>query len=158
MPFEKGFKTSYNRDPKKYDTWSTPQWLFDQLNEEFKFTTDVCASKKNAKCEKYYSRRKNGLKQQWKGVCFCNPPYGYPEIVKWMEKALESSKQGATVVCLVPASTSTRWWHNFSMQGEIRFIKGKVRFVIDGKDNKPAPFHSVLIVFRPNKKKRKGAA
>ena len=158
MAFEKGFKTSYNRDPKKYDTWSTPQWLFDQLNEEFNFTTDVCASKKNSKCKNYFSRQQDGLKQKWKGSCFCNPPYGNREIDKWMEKALESSKQGATVVCLVPASTSTRWWHSFAMQGEIRFIKGKVRFVIDGKNGNPAPFHSALIVFRPEKKRRKEAA
>lgn len=158
MPYESGFSSSYNKDPKKYDTWSTPQWLFDQLNKEFKFKTDVCASKKNTKCKKYFSRRQNGLKQNWKGTCFCNPPYGNREIDRWMEKALESSREGATVVCLVPAATSTKWWHSFAMKGEIRFIKGKVRFVIAGKDGNPAPFHSAIIVFRPNKKCRKEVA
>ena len=158
MAFEKGFKTSYNRDPNKYDKWSTPQWLFDQVNEEFHFTTDVCASEGNHKCDNYYDKESNGLKQDWKGSCFCNPPYGSGVIDKWMEKAYESSLQGATVVCLVPSSTSTKWWHNYAMKGNIRFIMRKVKFNIDGREDSPAPFHSVLVIFRPNKTHRKEVA
>ena len=152
MPFKEGFKTSYNNDPNKYDTQATPKWLFDQLNEQFKFTTDVCASKQNAKCSKYYSKQKDGLQQKWKGVCWCNPPYGTRVIDKWMEKAYESSLEGATVVCLVPSNTSTKWWHNYAMKGEIQFIKGKVKFNIKGKENKPAPIHSAIVIFRGKKK------
>lgn len=153
MPYKEGFNTSYNRDPNKYDTWSTPKWLFEQLNEEFNFSTDVCASKKNTKCKKFYDKESDGLKQDWKGSCFCNPPYGSRVIDEWMKKSYESSLQGATVVCLVPSATSTKWWHNYAMRGEIRFIKGKVRFVRDGEIKGPAAFHSAIIVFRPNKGK-----
>ena len=31
--------------------WPTPQGVFDELNEEFKFTLDPCATHENAKCE-----------------------------------------------------------------------------------------------------------
>lgn len=32
------------------DEWETPQALFDELNKEFHFTLDVCATEKNRKC------------------------------------------------------------------------------------------------------------
>jgi phage N-6-adenine-methyltransferase len=152
MAYSKGFKTSYNRDPDKYSYWSTPQWLFEQINEMFHFTTDVCAAKNNAKCKNYFTQKDDGLTKKWKGCCWCNPPYGAGEIDRWMKKAHESSLEGATVVCLVPSSTSTRWWHDYAMKGEISFIKGKVRFIIDGKSPSPAPFHSAIVVFRPHSK------
>ena len=36
--------------------WETPQDFFDKLNEEFRFTLDVCAEKHTAKCEKYFTK------------------------------------------------------------------------------------------------------
>lgn len=46
--------------------WSTPQWLFDELDKEFHFTLDACAQPFNAKCKKFYSPKENGLEQNWK--------------------------------------------------------------------------------------------
>lgn len=48
------------------DMWETPQWLFDQLNEEFHFTVDVCAVAENAKCRTYFSPEVDGLSKDWK--------------------------------------------------------------------------------------------
>ena len=85
------------------DDWATPQAFFDQLYSEFHFTTDVCASKENAKCLHFYDVAQDGLKQEWSGVCWMNPPSGRT-IGQWMEKAHTSAQSGkATVVCLVPA-------------------------------------------------------
>ena len=36
---------------KRDMTWETPQYLFDRLNDEFKFELDVCANNDTAKCE-----------------------------------------------------------------------------------------------------------
>jgi len=91
------------------NNWETPRDLFDKLNEEFNFELDVCATPENAKCKKYYSPEEDGLKEEWKGLCWMNPPYGR-EIGKWIKKAYESALAGATVVCLVPARTDTAWW------------------------------------------------
>ena len=57
--------------------WSTPQDFYDNLNSEFHFTLDPCATDENHKCEKYYTKEVNGLLQDWYGeTVFCNPPYG----------------------------------------------------------------------------------
>jgi hypothetical protein len=88
----------------------------------------------------------DGLQQKWKGVCWMNPPYG-KEIKKWMKKAYESSLEGATVVCLVPSRTDTKWWHEYAMKGEIEFIKGRLKF---GGSKNSAPFPSAVVVFKGN--------
>jgi phage N-6-adenine-methyltransferase len=127
--------------------WETPQAFFDQLNQEFEFELDVCATKENAKCSNFYSIWEDGLKQEWKGICWMNPPYGRV-IKKWVKKAYESSVKGATVVCLLPARTDTIWWHEYCEQAnknDIRFIKGRLRF---GESKKDAPFPSVIVIFR----------
>jgi len=72
------------------NNWGTPQDFFDKLNEEFHFELDVCATAENAKCKKYYSPEEDGLKQEWKGVCWMNPPYGR-EIWKMDEEGLRIS-------------------------------------------------------------------
>ena len=126
------------------DEWETPQWLFDALHHEFGFETDVCATADNAKCKRFYSKDDNGLIQDWSGTCWCNPPYS--EIGRWLKKAYISSRHGATVICLIPARTDTAYWHNFVMQAEVRFIRGRLRF---GDAANPAPFPSTVVVFRP---------
>lgn len=73
-----------------------------------------------------------------------NPPYGRT-IKDWMKKAYESSLNGATVVCLVPARTDTNWWHDYAMKGEIEFIKGRLKF---GGSKNSAPFPSAVVVFK----------
>jgi phage N-6-adenine-methyltransferase len=126
----------------KTDIWETPQSFFDDLNREFHFETDVCALPENAKCDKFYTPDQDGLKQDWSGVCWCNPPYG-KGIEKWVEKAYKSN---CTVVMLIPARTDTKWFHNWAYQkAEIRFIKGRVRF---GEAKNPAPFPSMILVYR----------
>lgn len=134
------------------DVWSTPQQFFDELNKEFCFNTDVCALPENAKCEHYFTPEIDGLKQEWKGMCFMNPPYGR-EIIHWMKKAYESSLDGATVVCLAPARTDTRWFHDYALKGEIRFIKGRLKF---GDSKHPAPFPSMVVIFKKKENNKNG--
>lgn len=130
------------------DCWDTPPELFAQLDVEFHFTVDLAAFPHNAKCERYFSPGVDALTQAWEGVCWMNPPYG-PQLRKWMKKAYESARQGATIVCLLPARTDTSWWHDYVLPfAEIRFIRGRVTFQ-GGKNS--APFPSAVVIFRPEK-------
>ena len=127
----------------KSTEWGAPKALFDSLNKEFGFTCDVCATADNAKCVNYFSKEEDGLSQDWEGVCFMNPPYG-KEIGKWVRKAYESGKDGTIVVCLVPARTDTKWFQDYCLKGEVRFIRGRLTF--EGAKN-PAPFPSAIVIF-----------
>jgi hypothetical protein len=72
-----------------------------------------------------------------------NPPYGR-NISRWIRKAFESARAGATVVCLVPARTDTNRWFDYCAKGEIRFIKERLKF---GNAGNAAPFPSAVIIF-----------
>ena len=132
------------------DSWQTPDDLFAKLNEVFRFTLDAAASKENAKCEKFFTQEENALEQSWAGhVAFLNPPYS--KLKQFLIKAHDEAKQnGATVVCLIPSRTDTVAWHDYAARGEIRFLRGRVKFFQPGaaKQN-GAPFPSALVVFRP---------
>lgn len=133
---------------KRHD-WETPQQFFDKLDREFHFTLDPCATPKTAKCEKFFTSKENGLLQDWSGeTVFCNPPYGR-ELAKWIEKcANESRKPNTRVVMLIPARTDTIAFHEFIYgKAEIRFIKGRLKFRVDGKEEYPAPFPSMVVIF-----------
>jgi phage N-6-adenine-methyltransferase len=126
------------------DTWETPHELFRTLDQEFGFTLDVCALPANAKCKRFFTPEDDGLTRPWDGVCWMNPPYGR-DIGRWMRKAWHEHQRGVTVVCLVPARTDTAWWHDYAARGEVRFLRGRVRFV---GARHSAPFPSAVVIFR----------
>lgn len=131
---------------QRYD-WETPVVLFNQLNEEFFFTLDPCCEQHNAKCDKYFTSKQDGLRQDWQGeTVFCNPPYG-KAIYKWVEKCFqESRKKNTKVVMLIPSRTDTKYFHEFiyNVANEIRFLKGRLRF---SNSRHAAPFPSMIVIF-----------
>lgn len=130
----------------KSDEWETPQQIYDELDREFHFTLDPCATDNNHKCNTYYTAKENGLVKNWGGqIVFCNPPYS--QIGKWVEKAYRESQQDCTiVVLLIPSRTDTRYFHDFIYhRSEIRFIKGRLKF---GESKNSAPFPSMIVIFR----------
>ena len=130
----------------KSNEWTTPQYLFDELDDEFKFALDPCATDENAKCSKYFTIEDDGLSKDWsKDVVFMNPPYGR-EIKKWIKKAYEESLNGAIVVCLIPARTDTTYWHDFIFDkaDDIRFLRGRLKF---GNSKNSAPFPSAIVIY-----------
>lgn len=136
----KGMMTSNSNE------WATPIKFFKELNKEFEFTLDPCATKENAKCKKYYTKEDNGLTKDWNGErVFCNPPYGR-EIQYWVKKCYEENKSNNTfIVMLIPARTDTSYFHDYIYhKQEIRFIRGRLKFN-DGKN--PAPFPSMIVIF-----------
>ena len=130
--------------------WSTPIDLYNSLDEIYNFTLDPCSTKENAKCDKFFTIEDNGLIQDWSNeIVFMNPPYGR-EIKDWVKKAYEESLKGATVVCLIPSRTDTKYWHDyiFPYSREITFLKGRLKF---GNSKNSAPFPSAIVVFKEDK-------
>jgi phage N-6-adenine-methyltransferase len=153
----------------KSDEWETPDDLFNALNDEFKFDLDAAATFDNAKVGRYIGPDQDALSVSWRQmadarlfspVVWLNPPYS--RCREFIAKAALEATFGCTVVCLVPARTDTRWWHDYVWDQdrdrvrdgvEIRFLKGRVKFKPPGEMlptlKNSATFPSVVIVFRP---------
>lgn len=141
------------------DDWETPLNIFRELDAEFHFTLDACATDTNHKCGRYYTPEQDGLAQDWAGeTVFCNPPYSRAgNQDSWVKKAYsEAQKPGTTVVMLIPARTDTARFHDYILgRAEIRFIRGRLVFELGGrpvtdKQGRPqgAPFPSMIVIYR----------
>lgn len=155
----------------KSDDHASPQHIVDQAAAKWgRFVLDVCADDLNHKAPAYYTAATDGLSQDWaadacrsalnlriihpvfnhlpnpgKFAIWMNPPYG-KTIGVWVKKARETAACGIRVVCLLPARTDTRWWHDEVeiYSNDIQFIRGRLKF---GGAKNSAPFPSVLVVF-----------
>ncbi len=131
-------------ESKGFDNWMTPQHIIDELENEFGELYDPCP--------KNHDFSFDGLEITWSKdkVCFVNPPYS--QIKEWVKKCYDEWVTGSTIILLIPARTCTRYFHDYiNNNSEIRFIKGRVKFVHpDGRHSKPAPFPSILCIFRNN--------
>jgi site-specific DNA-methyltransferase (adenine-specific) len=156
------------------DDWGTPQELFDELNHEFGFSLDACARLSNTKCRMFIAPHQDALTQEdgaWFSIAstgidksanfwvcptiWMNPPYGHG-MNQWLLRAWREAQHGCVVVCLVFACTDTIWWDEcvWNLAHEVRFIKGRVRF-IDPETNKAsaaAPKGSAVVIYRPGRR------
>ena len=136
-----------NRNLKHSDNWATPKEFFNKLNDEFAFNFDPCPLNKNK-----ITNDKNGLLIDWGQRNFINPPYSRKLKEAFVLKAIEESKKGKLCVMLLPVSTSTKLFHEIIQPNakEIRFIKGRIKFVglnTKGKlVNNKTPMHDSMIV------------
>lgn len=143
---------------KKSD-WGTPIWLYNFLDEEFHLGMDAACSRENMKGS--YGLTEDSLETDWLQAIdarwhgtnrsvFLNPPYG-KDVGKWVKKAYEESQKGCVVVCLLPSRTDTKWFHDYIGRWacEVRFLSGRLKF--EGA-NHPAPFPSVVVVFRQRRR------
>lgn len=149
-------RQSAKNDP---DERATPQDWFSRWNELWRFTVDAAATKRNAKCDRYWTKKDNGLLQPWENDhVWCNPPYS--DITPWIEKALRF--EAPLAVLLVPAWTDRRWFQsllngawtvNGAFDGNsvvLHFLPGRLRFGKPGtkQPDGPAPFPCMLLEFR----------
>ena len=130
------------------DEWSTPQDFFDVCNKLFgPFTLDGAATKENRKCREFctdFLNYKGPEKIEDKHRIWLNPPYSLN--AEFIKKAYELSQERHQVVCLIPARTDTKYWHEYvAKASHVFFIKGRLKF---GNSKNSAPFPSALVVFQ----------
>lgn len=105
------------------DTWLTPRSFYDKINLRFEFDDfDPCPP--NCDLTKF-----NGLLVDWAPRTFCNPPYSKTDKEKFFYKGFEESLKGKLAVFLVPASTSTKVFHELiSPNARVEFLRGRLKF------------------------------
>lgn len=131
------------------DLWQTPRELFDRLNKEFNFDTDVAASDLNHLCANYFTEENSGLLAEWGSVNFINPPFS--NITPWVQWSKVQHELGKTNVMVLPSDTSVKWFKEaFDSCNEVRFISGRISF-INADTQKPVNGNnkgSVLFIWR----------
>lgn len=139
--------------------WGTPIELFQQLEAMFgKFDLDAAASDNWSMCPNYITKEMDALNPNtpWNGTnIFLNPPYGrmIPKFLNRVLQEIESPEQPAkSIICLLPAKTDTKWFHDivYKFASEIIFIKGRLKFrtpsELNARDN-TAMFSSMIACF-----------
>ena len=120
---------------KGNDEHSTPDWIIKGMFRDF---YDPCPLSQGLV-------KRDGLESEWKGDrIFINPPYSNP--LPWVERAIEESKKGKTVVLLLKHDSSTKWYSKLH-EARARFLPITGRLAFNGK---VAPFPNVLVVLYGN--------
>lgn len=126
------------------DKWSTPADFYNKLHEEFNFDYDPCPIDWSPETHD------DALTIEWGERTFCNPPYSLTK--KFIMKAYQEAQKGKLVVMLINALTDTLAFHEYIYnKQEIRFVKGRLRFVdknIDPKPSGPNGRPSMVVIFR----------
>jgi phage N-6-adenine-methyltransferase len=145
---------------RESDLWRTPDALWRELHDEFRFDIDLAALVETSKLDACFApdhptpHMRCALSAQWlcafRRVGFCNPPYSNiePFVAKAVDEA--SRRNGFTSVFLLPYSPDVRWWSHVEHAVEIRRIPHRVRFLLrDGRPLGSPTFPSCVVVFRP---------
>ncbi|MBR6079891.1 MAG: hypothetical protein IKP60_07030 [Treponema sp.] len=126
------------------DDWKTPDSFYNILDKVFHFDFDPCP----------YQSDFDGLKREWGGVNFINPPYSRKLKEAFIYKALEESKKGKTCVLLLPVSTSTVIFHEVILPNakQMAFVRGRLKFEQKDKNgvfrsNGCGQHDSMIVVF-----------
>ena len=140
---------------KESDLYETPPEIFEYAKARYgPFYLDVCAVKETRKTKEYFGPDnemeswQDGLARDWAPSCWMNPPYSNPK--PWVEKAIEQAGKGVRTVALLPADTSTKWFHLIlNADTHIEYLPKRVRFLHGGKRSGSPKFGNVLVVFFP---------
>ena len=130
---------------KSRQDWGTPSCIFEQLNQEFRFTVDGAADANNTLLPRFFSLEQDSLKQSWQGErVFVNPPF--VRTLKFVQKAVTECAGKCLVVMLLPVRSGNRAWQQYILPAaaQIRYLPGRVTF--EGASHY-APFDTAVIVF-----------
>ena len=127
------------------DEWLTPPGIIDSLGF---FDLDPCSPSIRPwdTALKHYTKEDNGLKQEWFGRVWCNPPYG-KSTFKWIDKLADHGNG----IALIFARTETKGFFDsvWNKADAVFFFQGRLFFHhVDGsraKNNGGAP--SCLVIF-----------
>ena len=132
------------------DDYKTPPVIYNRLLKIFganEFDYDVACSDFNIPAKNHFTIKENGLKQEWNGFCFCNPPWKKTE--KWIRKAV-NEKTAITAFVIASDRFYVKYMQDCVLKNEravFLVMPKKQGFIIPGNENiPPVPSVGVAIV------------
>jgi phage N-6-adenine-methyltransferase len=115
--------------------WYTPAEYIEVVRSFFGGEIDVDPAscdyaQRTVRANTYFTKRENGLVQDWTGRVWINPPYSYPEIEQFTKRLMNQYDEGITTeaVLLVNNSTDTDWFQALLCNYTVCFTDGRVKF------------------------------
>ena len=131
--------------------WFTPKWIFDAINVEFDM--DVCSpgpDKCHTPAKKHVVLPEDGLKVEWHGFVWMNPPFG-KQNQAWYKKFAQH-KNG---IAILPVNQlNTIKFNNILPIVEcILVIKGRVNFINGADQSNGNPTQGMMLIASGQKAK-----
>lgn len=137
--------TQFERSACATDEWYTPKEIIDALGE---FDLDPCAPVNPLwqTGKVMYDKNVDGLKQEWKGRVWLNPPYSRPLIEKFISRMAE---HGNGIALLFNRCDSKMFQDIISEKATaMKFLRNRIRFFRpDGTRGDSPGCGSILIAF-----------
>jgi phage N-6-adenine-methyltransferase len=151
------------------DEWMTPEWVWKPWHDRLFFKLDAAANENNKIVDNYISKNTDALVVDWStcGVrrgdaVWCNPPYSQlaGPLDKWVAKFFQEARlNGLTIVSLLLADISTRWFDRVYDRGQNAWRVGcqgtflgqrvKHQDPITRKSMGSPKFGSMIVIFSP---------
>jgi phage N-6-adenine-methyltransferase len=101
-----------------------------------------CAvANKTVQAKTYFSVEDDGLKHDWYGTVWLNPPYSSDLLSRFVHKLVEHYLSGdvSQAVVLVNNATETKWFQKLvSIASAIVFTNGRIKFdTVEGRKGSP---------------------
>lgn len=165
-----------SRTGESRDDWSTPDWIFNALNDIFQFNIDLAADAENTKVDSMWfgpgsPYAADSLAVPWIKTMmehddyygagmrgFLNPPFLGPNgehwMDRWMRKCYEETRESGFVVALIRFSPDVDWYHDWVLGKSTPFpyLRGRVNYGFGGErpEEKRSPtFPSQAVLFHP---------
>jgi hypothetical protein len=107
----------------KSNEWYTPKYIFDALG--CRFDMDVAASPGGCHVPALYYERHDGLKAEWRGFVWMNPPFGGRNaLAPWLAKFFRHGNG----IALTPDRTSAPWFQQYAPLSSSLMFLPKVKF------------------------------
>lgn len=111
------------------DSLYTPNWIFEKLNCIFDLDPAHPDHKTNVPTLTYYTEKQDGLKQDWQGFIWLNPPFRGAGI--WADKFIKHNNG----IMLCQMSKAKWFWNVWDKADVITAIPENVKFVnTEGKN------------------------
>lgn len=123
------------------DEWYTPAnyvELARKVLHQIDLDPASCAeAQRTVKAAEWFDRERDGLKQEWPGRVWLNPPYSMPLIKKFIAKLIDEHESGRTTaaVCLVNNATDTSWFQSLLTRYPACFAAGRISFDHPGRES-----------------------
>lgn len=129
------------------DEWNTPKEFVDVVASFLRgIDLDPCSNEgePNVPAKNVFRKADDGLKHEWNGRVYMNPPYG-EAVGSWVEKLIAEHESGRAkeAIALVAARVGTKWFQQVEPY-YMGFVRGRLTF---GNASNPATFDSAVIYF-----------